>query len=777
MEIRTGTIVDSLMFTLCLSIATCCGQDGIRSTYDNLNRLIRVDYGNDNYIEYSYDEVGNIVRHTSHFEAGKVTSVITTEPNSVTEKSATLTGIVNPSGESTTVWFEWGTSTSYGSSTTPQDIGKGTVPQSMSAELKGLTPATAYHYRAVARNSSGVFYGNDMAFTTGPSSAGQAGNPFVIAMGGSSMDYGRAVAVDSKGNVCVTGYFHGTADFGAAESPFKLHSRGGSDIYVAKYSGTGAPVWAKAMGGASGDSPQGESDAALGVAVDASDNIYLAGHFAGTADFDPGPSTFNLTSQQGQDVFVAKLDSHGNLLWAKAFAGGENDTACDIALDPSGNVYVTGQFAWFLDMDPVPGANHLSSAGGYDIFVISLTSGGTLRWGKALGGAGDDYGLGIAVDNTGNPYVAGYFRGTADFDPSTSVSNLTSAGGADAFVAKLDSGGTLAWAKAMGGPGDDKGQGIAVDASGNVCVTGSFEQTVDVGLGASKKLVSAGGGDVFVAGLNRSGTCTWAIRAGGAGNDVGTDVVFDGTGNPCIVGHFEQTAGFDPALTTATLRASGLSDILVCELTSSGSFVWAKSLGGSGADLGSGIARDSTSNLYVTGCFQQAADFDPGPDAVTVVSRGSADAFLCGLTARGSLLRTGITLPVGFEGFETGDFSRFKWLVSSWTISDAAYAGSYCAKAAKIDHGGQASLTTTLDCTSGVVSFAVKVSSEAGWDLFRFYIDGAQKAQWSGEQGWTRVSYPVGAGKRTFKWAYSKDAGNSAGSDTAWIDDIVLPVQ
>jgi len=189
-------------------------------------------------------------------------------------------------------------------------------------------------------------------------------------------------------------------------------------------------VWAKKMGGP-GD------DYGLGIAVDAAGNVYTTGWFQGTADFDPGPATFNLTSAGQSDIFVSKLDRAGNLVWAKQMGGTDWDAGFGIAVDAAGNVYTTGVFSGTVDFDSGPDTFNLTSAGQSDIFVSKLDSAGSFVWAKQMGGTSYDVGRGIAVDAAGNVYTMGDFGDTVDFDPGPGVFTLTSAGSYDIFVSKL----------------------------------------------------------------------------------------------------------------------------------------------------------------------------------------------------------------------------------------------------------------------------------------------------------------------------------------------------
>jgi uncharacterized protein (TIGR03437 family) len=175
------------------------------------------------------------------------------------------------------------------------------------------------------------------------------------------------------------------------------------------------------------------------VVVDGSGNVYTTGFFQGTADFDPGPGVFNMTSAGGNDVFVSKLDSAGNFAWARRMGGTDSDGGDGVVVDGSGNVYTAGSFGGTVDFDPGPGVFNLTSAGDSDIFVAKLDGDGNFVWAQQMGGTGSAFPeITIAVDAGSNVYATGGFRDTADFDPGAGVFELTSAGARDIFVAKYN---------------------------------------------------------------------------------------------------------------------------------------------------------------------------------------------------------------------------------------------------------------------------------------------------------------------------------------------------
>lgn len=290
--------------------------------------------------------------------------------------------------------------------------------------------------------------------------------------GGTGFAGGHRIAVDGSGNVYLTGSFSGAVDFDPGAGTVSLTSNISGDVFAVKLNSSGELLWVKQFGEISTFPFSGP------VAVDVDGNVYLTGTFQETMDLDPGPGTANFTSAGSFDVFAVKLNSSGELIWAKQFRGLGYDEVRDIAVDGAGNVVITGSFEDTADFDPGPGTANLTSAGGYEAYVVKLDSGGNLVWAKRLGGADADSAAGLVLDSSGNVYLCGYFRGTADFDPGAGTFSLTSAGGQDAFAAKLDATGAFVWAERFGGSGLDEARGIAQDGSGGVYLTGLFRGAV-----------------------------------------------------------------------------------------------------------------------------------------------------------------------------------------------------------------------------------------------------------------------------------------------------------
>jgi len=462
------------------------------------------------------------------------------------------------------------------------------------------------------------------------------------AMGGTSYDDGQSIALDPAGgmDVYTTGSFSGTVDFDPDSAVnFNLTSAGGTDIFISKLDSSGNFVWAKAMGGTYSEEVQ-----AIAIDPAASRDVYTTGSFGGTADFDPDSSgTFNLTAIGFHDLFISKLDSAGNFVWAKVLGGANQDVGLSIALDPagSGDVYTTGSFQGTVDFDPGAGTFNLTATGFSDIFILKLDASGNFVWAKAMGGA-TDYGRSIALDPTGSGdvYTTGYFSGTADFDPSAAVFNLTSSG-FDIFISKLNSSGNFVWAKAMNGNGNgvSDAYSIALDptGTGDIYTTGVFEGTVDFDPDSAVNfnLTSAGGTDIFISKLDSSGNFVWAKALGGTSEDWGLSVALDptGSGEVYTTGYFKGVADFDPGVGNFNLTSAGGTDIFISKLDGSGNFVWAKAIGGSANyDYGQSIALDGIGHVFVTGHFQSPTiTFDSTTLANADNSGTTTDVFIAKL--------------------------------------------------------------------------------------------------------------------------------------------------
>lgn len=402
--------------------------------------------------------------------------------------------------------------------------------------------------------------------------------------------------------------------------------------------------WAVKMDGT--DWEQGNA-----IAVDNAGNIYVTGQFKQTVDFSPGFSTFFLTSEGDQDIFVCKLDSQKNLVWAKKMGGTGEDFGKGIQVDPDGNVYVTGKFEEVVDFDPNAGITSLTSAGMEDVFVAKLDESGNLLWVKQFGGSEDDYGFAISLDAQNNVYTTGYFSNVSSF---TSGNTLTSFGSYDIFVNKLTTDGNYAWTKQFGGSGHDVGLSLFV-SGGSIYSTGGFQNTVDFDPSGNIQNFTAPGlniSDIYISKIDTSGNFVWAKQISGVGNDNGQGISVDLYGNVYLIGRFESTVDFDPNAGIYNMTAAGTLDIFVMKLTASGNIAWAKQFGSNGIEIPYGIMNDIAGNVYTTGFFFGTVDFDPGNGVFNLeFTQSEDDCFISQLSKDGDFIWAGM---IGGTKFTAG---------------------------------------------------------------------------------------------------------------------------
>lgn len=297
---------------------------------------------------------------------------------------------------------------------------------------------------------------------------------------------GYAIATDVSGNVYVTGRFHDIVDFDPGPGTQNLTAAGSVDIFVLKLDSNGEYLGAEAIGGAA-------ADYSYGITVDSANNIYLTGNFAGTADFDTGPGASTLTAQSS-DAFVCRLDSAGDLVWARQLGGTGSDGGRGIALDSDGNVYSIGNFVDTADFDPGPGIHNITSTFAA-AYVSKLDASGDFVWARAFVG-GATVGTGIAVGGNDFIYATGDFNDTVNFDIGFSDFSMN-ASGSDAYVVKLNTAGGFGWAKQLvGGPSQPLGYsaayGVATNANGDVLTAGKFAFDIDFDPGAGSHVIDTG---------------------------------------------------------------------------------------------------------------------------------------------------------------------------------------------------------------------------------------------------------------------------------------------
>lgn len=415
-----------------------------------------------------------------------------------------------------------------------------------------------------------------------------------------------AIAADGSDNVYLGGYFQN-----ANLTTPALAKTGTIDAFALKLDAGGATTWAKGFGGV----VAGGTAYVTASAVDAAGNTYVAGYFNGVT-YPLGSVT--LTRIGSRDGFAAKLDTTGAVVWAKNFGGsGAEASALGIALAASGGVVVSGHFTSANLTTPA-----LTRIGNRDAFALKLDSGGATVWAKNFGGSGATaYGNAVAVDGSGNVFVGGHFLSADLTTPA-----LTRIGLQDAFAIKLDGAGASLWAQRFGGSGAQAtGAAIAADGSGNVYL-GGYSSNADL---TTPALTRIGSDDAFAIKLDSGGATVWSRNYGGSGAVTQIlSMTLDGSGNPVLGGMLGSGN-----LTTPALTRIGINDAFALKVDGSGTPVWAKNFGGSGARAyGNAIATDSSGNVYLGGFFYTASLTSPALPLI-----GANDAFALKLDSSGAL--------------------------------------------------------------------------------------------------------------------------------------------
>lgn len=370
------------------------------------------------------------------------------------------------------------------------------------------------------------------------------------------------VAVDGDNNIYAAGNFAGATDFDPGAGEVELTPAGMTDVFVCKFGGDGGLVWAKQFGGTANDFMHG-------LAVDADGNVYTTGDFSGTADFDPGAGTLNFTPLGSVEAFISKLDTNGNLVWARQFEATDKVQGNGIAVDKNQGVYITGSFSESADFDPGISDSVLTAVAQTDAFAAKLDASGDYVWAQRFGGDADEFGVGIAVDSGGRAHVTGSFDDDIHIPTATSEIVLTTTDEEETFVAKLSKTGAALWAKRLGGLESQIPQSIALDPQRNVFVAGFFGATMDADPGPGvSNLGNIGGTDGYVVKLTGAGDFVWGSAIQGTDDETCQAIVADSSGNVHVTGKFTGLTDFSYGLDDFILQTgTGVEDAFVMKLS------------------------------------------------------------------------------------------------------------------------------------------------------------------------------------------------------------------
>ena len=516
-------------------------------------------------------------------------------------------------------------------------------------------------------------------------------------IGGPNFDVVSDIDIDSANNSVMVGQFFSSITFNATT----ITSNGGSDGFVAKIDQDGNPLWITQIGGAS-------SDQVTGVKVDRSTgDIYVTGTYY--AAFTVAGTTLPYTSF-GADAFLIKISSAGTIVWGKGFSGASSDNSVDVAIDETnGFVYAMGIGSESLSIDTAT----LTVASGQFIYVAKYSTSGTFQWARQYdtqasiaSGFGSKRG-GICMTATNDIAITGNYRGTINFDSVT----LTASGSPfdyDGYVAKIDASGSVLWAESFGSTSVDYSNGIAVDASDNIWLTGM------IGISAAFGIISLSGGgnnNVYIAKYNSGGTATYAFKTITGTSNESNGIDIDNNGFIYITGNFFNPITFGPfTLNNGNL---GTKYFIVKFNSNTSSFEWAISpdynQAFSPSTEGNSIVVGDEGDLFVTGVFSGTLQFNN----TTLVTAGSNDVYVTRLgdcsNLNAQISATGSTNVCAGSSvlLEADTASNFNY---QWLFNGAPIAGEINSNFTATAGGSYAVAIDSLGCLDTSNAIAITVS-------------------------------------------------------------------
>jgi hypothetical protein len=421
-------------------------------------------------------------------------------------------------------------------------------------------------------------------------------------------DEAHSVAIDTAGNAYVTGVTE-SLNFPTTNG-FDLSYNGGQDAFVVKISPAPAVLYSSYLGGAG-------NDVGNGIAVDGNGNVYVTGSTDSNAF--PVRNPFQTTLGGDIDAFITKFSPNQEIIYSSYLGGQDFESAYSVAVDASGNAYVTGD----TESSNFPTRNAFDDSynGSGDIFVTKISPSGRLLFSTYLGGNGFDFGGAIAVDRNGFAYVTG--ATFSDNFPTRNAFSATNNGLADAFITKFNQSGNIVYSSYLGGTMQDYGRSIAVDRDGNAYIAGHT-------FSANFPMVNAfdptynGMGDVFVTKINSTPAIVYSSYLGGTRVDDAAGIAADRYGNAYVTG-YTASDNFPVAGAFRPVRA-GFVDAYITKIDSTPQIIYSSYLGGSAVDQGSGITVDNLGNAFIVG-FTDSADF-PTPNGFDTTYNGARDGFI-----------------------------------------------------------------------------------------------------------------------------------------------------
>jgi gliding motility-associated-like protein len=565
-------------------------------------------------------------------------------------------------------------------------------------------------------------------------------------IGGTASDFARGIATDNKGNTFIIGGYNGSLVLPGTQSAASrtITAAGQRDIFLTKLDCNKNMVWKNTIGGNEIDAGR---YAMLKVRYDKKKHIYATGSFNGTATFTTtSGASQTLVSNGGDDVFLAKYDTSGILIWVVKSGGSSGDEGIDCCFDKYGKILLCGVFQTTTTFGSRGGSSvNLISAGGEDAFISKYDTSGLLLWVKRGGGALADNACNITTDNQNNIYFGGGFGCCNGAPASFGTLTINNTGNWGGYIAKADENGNYVWLNGLGGVDGETIVGCVVDSLCNVYIQGSYGPT-NTSLsstfpGSSFAITGTGSIDAYYAKFDSAGVLGWVRPIGGTGTESTWDLLINKENQLISSGYFNNTVNFGNGY---NLVSAGLGDAFVLTLNgSNGNTINALRFGGTAEDFCFGSALDNSGNLYSCGFFNNTSSF--GLNSLT--SLGTEDAYFVKIAPTNKFKLKPVTLSLCngdsalLRPLDTLSGLTFQWFRNNNIIAganqfsySAKLAGSYFLRVTNNCNEIDSSETITLNISTGTVNAGIDQTICQG-DSVQLLASGASTYFWSPATG------------------------------------------
>lgn len=444
---------------------------------------------------------------------------------------------------------------------------------------------------------------------------------WISTFNGSAQEKIIAMNIDNSGNIYLSGYFSGDIDFDPGPDSLIYNSTNGQrELFILKMDASENVLWVKTLIGNS-------AEYGFSIEFDETGNVYLAGAYFETVDFDPGPDEYNLTAVGLRDAFLLKLDTDGNFIWVKTIGAAASESVIDFIIDENGNITLLVFYQVSADFDPGVGEFILTTENVNNAGLLKLDANGNFLWAKNSFQGGSVSFVGLKEDSKGNLYAGGRVSGSnpVDFDAGAGET-LVTPDGTDICLLKLDSLGDFIWVRSMGDDHSDECTDFVVDSNDDIIMTGTYRNTTDFDPGPDTYILPAinSSYESFVCKFNESGEFIWAAPIYGVNSEFSESIKLDDQNNIYTTGGFAATTDFDPGVGAVILSAEIL-DIYILKLSPAGEYIWVEAYGGPGNENASLLSYYNNA-IYITGAYLEP--FSVGDDDTSLVATDNYDPFL-----------------------------------------------------------------------------------------------------------------------------------------------------